>query len=137
MPWKVVRNFGECNGYAVVKEGTSEIEGCHSTRSAAEAQQRALYASENKSRSRNKEEEDERRGKRRNEIHKRMVVENHPDCDGQFAVISDDDGELKGCYPSRSAAEEAIRQHDMDDDNDDDDIDNGWGGAFSPRKKKK
>lgn len=48
MPWKIVRNFGDCNGYAVVKEGTSEIEGCHSTRSAAEAQQRALYASESK-----------------------------------------------------------------------------------------
>lgn len=133
MPWKIVRNFGGCNGYAVVKEGTSEIEGCHSSKSSAEAQRRALYASENKSR----DEEDERRGKRRNEIHKRSVVENHPDCDGQFAVVSDDDGELKGCYPTRSAAEEAIRQHDMDDDNDDDDIDNGWGGAFSPRKKKK
>lgn len=48
MPWKIVRNFGDCNGYAVVKEGTSEIEGCHTTRSSAEAQQRALYASESK-----------------------------------------------------------------------------------------
>jgi hypothetical protein len=48
MPWKIVRNFKDCNGYAVVKEGTSEIEGCHSTRTSAEAQQRALYASESK-----------------------------------------------------------------------------------------
>ncbi len=70
MPWKIVRNFGDCNGYAVVKEGTSEIEGCHSTRSAAEAQQRALYASENKSINNDDEEDDERRGKRRNESHK-------------------------------------------------------------------
>lgn len=46
MPWKVVENFGDCNGYAVVKEGTNEIEGCHKTKSEAEAQQRALYASE-------------------------------------------------------------------------------------------
>jgi hypothetical protein len=70
MPWKIVRNFGDCNGYAVVKEGTSEIEGCHSTRSSAEAQQRALYASENKSRSKDEDEEDERHGKRRRESHK-------------------------------------------------------------------
>lgn len=66
MPWKIVRNFGDCNGYAVVKEGTSEIEGCHKTRAEAEAQQRALYASENKS----IDEEDERRGKRRGGSHK-------------------------------------------------------------------
>ncbi len=46
MPWKIERNFGDCKGYAVVKEGTNEIEGCHSTREDAEAQQRALYASE-------------------------------------------------------------------------------------------
>lgn len=66
MPWKIQRNFGDCKGYAVVKEGTSEIEGCHKTRAEAEAQQRALYASENKS----IDEEDERRGKHKNESHK-------------------------------------------------------------------
>lgn len=48
MPWRIERNFGDCNGYAVVKEGTSEIEGCHKTRAEAVAQQRALYASESK-----------------------------------------------------------------------------------------
>ena len=69
MPWKIVRNFGDCNGYAVVKEGTSEIEGCHSTRASAEAQQRALYASENKAHD-NDDEENERRGKRKKESHK-------------------------------------------------------------------
>ena len=69
MPWKIVRDFGDCNGYAVVKEGTSEIEGCHATRAAAVAQQRALYASENKS-MHDDEEDDERRGKHRKEPHK-------------------------------------------------------------------
>lgn len=49
MPWSIKRNFGDCNGYAVVKDGTDEIEGCHKTRAEAVAQQRALYASENKS----------------------------------------------------------------------------------------
>lgn len=48
MPWKIVRNYGDCNGYAVVKEGTNEVEGCHSTRSSAESQRRALYAAEAK-----------------------------------------------------------------------------------------
>lgn len=71
MPWKIVRNFGDCNGYAVVKEGTNEIEGCHTTRADAVAQQRALYASENKAHDNdNDDEDDERNGKRKNESHK-------------------------------------------------------------------
>jgi hypothetical protein len=37
-----------CNGYPVVKED-GEVMGCHATREKAEAQQKALYASENKS----------------------------------------------------------------------------------------
>lgn len=48
MPWDIKRNYGGCKGYAVVKEG-GEVEGCHTTRASAEAQRRALYASENKS----------------------------------------------------------------------------------------
>lgn len=47
MPWDIKQNYGGCNGYAVVKDD-GEIEGCHKTRESAEAQQRALYASENK-----------------------------------------------------------------------------------------
>lgn len=47
MPWDIKRNYGGCKGYAVVKEG-GEVEGCHTTRASAEAQRRALYASENK-----------------------------------------------------------------------------------------
>lgn len=48
MPWKIARNAYGCSGYAVVKEGTTEVEGCHTTRAAAEKQVAALYASENK-----------------------------------------------------------------------------------------
>lgn len=66
MPWKIVRDFGDCKGYAVVKEGTDEIEGCHSTRADAVAQQRALYASENKSMHEDEDEDD----KHKNESHK-------------------------------------------------------------------
>jgi hypothetical protein len=46
MPWDIKQNFGSCNGYAVVKRGTTEIEGCHATRAAAARQMAALYASE-------------------------------------------------------------------------------------------
>ena len=46
MPWEIKQNYGGCTGYAVVKEGTTEVEGCHSSRSAAQKQMAALYASE-------------------------------------------------------------------------------------------
>ena len=48
MPWRVERDYGGCSGYAVVKEPSNEVVGCHPTRSEAIAQQRALYASESK-----------------------------------------------------------------------------------------
>jgi hypothetical protein len=46
MPWQIKQNAAGCSGYAVVKEDTGELVGCHSGRTAAEAQLRALYASE-------------------------------------------------------------------------------------------
>jgi hypothetical protein len=46
MPWEIKQNYGGCSGYAVVKEGTTEVEGCHSSRPAAQRQMAALYASE-------------------------------------------------------------------------------------------
>ena len=44
MPYDIRRNYGGCNGYAVV--GPSGAHGCHPTRTAAINQQRALYAAE-------------------------------------------------------------------------------------------
>ena len=48
MPWEVRKGFGRCgpSKWAVVKEGTDEIEGCHTTEASAKRQQSALYASE-------------------------------------------------------------------------------------------
>jgi hypothetical protein len=49
MPWHIVDNSSECSSeepYAVVKDTSGELEGCHPTREAAEEQMRALYASE-------------------------------------------------------------------------------------------
>ena len=46
MPWEIRRGTSQCSGYGVFKEGTSELEGCHSTREAAQRQMAALYASE-------------------------------------------------------------------------------------------
>ena len=44
MPYDIKRNYGGCQGYAVV--GPSGIKGCHSSRKDAISQQRALYAAE-------------------------------------------------------------------------------------------
>jgi hypothetical protein len=46
MPWQIRRNYKDCSGYAVVKKPDGELEGCHPTIAGAEAQMRALYASE-------------------------------------------------------------------------------------------
>jgi hypothetical protein len=46
MPWHIETDNLGCEGFAVVKDGTTEVEGCHRTRSQAERQMAALYASE-------------------------------------------------------------------------------------------
>ena len=46
MPWEIRQGTSQCSGYGVFKEGTSELEGCHESRAAAERQMAALYASE-------------------------------------------------------------------------------------------
>ena len=46
MPWEIRQGTSQCSGYGVFKEGTSELEGCHETRAAAQRQMAALYASE-------------------------------------------------------------------------------------------
>jgi hypothetical protein len=46
MPWKVKQGVSGCNGFAVVKEGSNELVGCHPSRSRAMAHLKALYASE-------------------------------------------------------------------------------------------
>lgn len=46
MPWQIKENSAGCRGYAVVKEGTGELVGCHPSKSRATAHLRALYASE-------------------------------------------------------------------------------------------
>lgn len=46
MPWQIRQGTSQCSGYGVFKEGTNELEGCHTTRDAAERQMAALYASE-------------------------------------------------------------------------------------------
>ena len=46
MPWEIRQGTSQCSGYGVFKEGTSQLEGCHETRAAAQRQMSALYASE-------------------------------------------------------------------------------------------
>lgn len=46
MPYSVVSDHPECSGYAVVKDETNEVIGCHQTSSQAQAQLTALNISE-------------------------------------------------------------------------------------------
>lgn len=46
MPWQIKQGTAGCKGYAVVKEGTGELVGCHPSKSRATAHLKALYASE-------------------------------------------------------------------------------------------
>lgn len=48
MPYDIKQGYENCSGYAVVGP-SGDIKGCHSTREAAVAQQRALYANESDS----------------------------------------------------------------------------------------
>ena len=48
MPWSVKKDSRCGSGYAVVKDSNDEVVACHKSRKSAIAQQRALYASENK-----------------------------------------------------------------------------------------
>lgn len=52
MPWRIVSNSVKCGDekpFAVVKEMSGEVEGCHATHAEAASQLRALYASEDAS----------------------------------------------------------------------------------------
>lgn len=44
MPYQIRKGAGGCKGFAVVKEGTETVVGCHPTQSKAVAQMRALHA---------------------------------------------------------------------------------------------
>lgn len=46
MPWQIKQGAAGCKGYAVVKEDTGELVGCHNSETKAKAQLKALYASE-------------------------------------------------------------------------------------------
>lgn len=46
MPWHIEDDHPECQGYAVVKDEDGEVEGCHRTRTQAEAQLAALNIAE-------------------------------------------------------------------------------------------
>lgn len=46
MPWHIEDDHPGCDGFAVVKDGTDEVEGCHMSRDMANQQLAALYANE-------------------------------------------------------------------------------------------
>ena len=46
MPWHITNDRAECDGYAVVKDATGEIVGCHRTETQAQKQLAALHIAE-------------------------------------------------------------------------------------------
>ena len=46
MPYSVVSNHPDCEGYAVVKDATNEVLGCHKTQAQAQDQLTAINISE-------------------------------------------------------------------------------------------
>lgn len=46
MPWHITNENADCNGWAVVKDEDGEVEGCHATKAAAQAQLTALNIAE-------------------------------------------------------------------------------------------
>lgn len=44
MPWEIKQNVSGCKGFAVVKQGTTEVVGCHPSKNRAMAHMRALYS---------------------------------------------------------------------------------------------
>ena len=44
MPYEIKQNVGGCKGFAVCKQGTTEVIGCHPSKSRAMAHMKALYA---------------------------------------------------------------------------------------------
>ncbi len=46
MPYSIINNHPDCEGYAVVKSNTNEVLGCHKTQSQAEDQLTAINISE-------------------------------------------------------------------------------------------
>jgi len=46
MPYSVVNSHPDCTGWAVVKDSTNEVMGCHNTKNQAQAQLTALNIAE-------------------------------------------------------------------------------------------
>jgi hypothetical protein len=122
MPYNVGEkgSYG-CTGYPVVKEGTSEVMGCHDTAEAAGRQIAAIEANENKSDSvwETVEPIEEVSSIK---INKRYTVrENYPGCSGYAIVEIDEDGEeeLEGCYQTREEAEAAARMENSSEETSD------------------
>jgi hypothetical protein len=96
-----------CSGYPVVKDGTSDIMGCHETRESAAQQIAAIEANETKY----YKDKDKK-------INKSYSVRaGYPGCEGFAVVEIDEDGEedLEGCYETREQAEAAARMETMEE----------------------
>ena len=121
MPYNVGEkgSYG-CTGYPVVKEGTSDVMGCHDTAEAAGRQIAAIEANENKSADwETVKPIEETSGFKMNKRY--SVRENYAGCDGYAIVEVNEDGEeeLEGCYETRAEAQAAARMENSSEETSD------------------
>jgi hypothetical protein len=92
MPWHIETDNSGCDGFAVVKDGTGEIEGCHRNRGQAERQMAALYASEPEARAPSEMDD----------------LEDDPEGEREQRIVTDIDGTivLDGIRPVRRIIDE-------------------------------
>ena len=98
MPWHI-GDHSECSGFAVIKDGDGSLAGCHETRSDAEAQMAALYASENG---------DEMKENTTTNAAGSWSTTADPTFDGSAGIAEDDLTYIKGAI--HSALSEAIKK---------------------------
>jgi hypothetical protein len=75
MPWHIEADNPECSGYAVVKDSSGEVVGCHRTRTQAEAQLAALNIAEEEDEE-DFDDEDDAEEEERHEMPNRSIAEN-------------------------------------------------------------
>jgi hypothetical protein len=126
MPYNIgSRGSNGCSGYPVLKED-GEIMGCHNTRSEAEAQQRALYASEEMDKSYHSEDE---------EMDKWDNVTKSCWVGYKQEGMKEKDGRMvPNCVPVGKSENKSMNEDEFDDI---DEYMSKWNGVFSPVITKK
>ncbi len=119
MPWEIKEDFGDCSGFAVVKESDDSIAGCHPTMAEAEAQLTALRISEAEEENAvhpDEDEEDEDKDEHKLEIIETFsivdIIEEgeKPEMVSVHLTKEEAEAELERLLESREEVEEEIEE---------------------------